>query len=90
MLSIAQQMLQDSRTKVELLRMQIIKVSQARNGGSGGAGGTFLCRKAPLNAVLPPGANVAPSARSDREADGSSGAAGDRTKAPHEDRVCCG
>ncbi|KAK2819401.1 hypothetical protein Q5P01_024962 [Channa striata] len=32
MLSTAQQMLQDSRTKIELLRMQIIKVSQARNG----------------------------------------------------------
>lgn len=54
MLSIAQQMLQDSRTKVELLRMQIIKVSQARNGGSDGPGGTFLCHKAPLNAALPP------------------------------------
>ncbi|KAM8872393.1 serine/threonine-protein kinase N2 [Synchiropus picturatus] len=32
MLSTAQQMLQDSRTKIELLRMQIIKVSQARSG----------------------------------------------------------
>uniref|UniRef100_A0A672J1I8 protein kinase C n=1 Tax=Salarias fasciatus TaxID=181472 RepID=A0A672J1I8_SALFA len=32
MLSTAQQMLQDSRTKMELLRMQIIKVSQARDG----------------------------------------------------------
>ncbi|XP_071377264.1 serine/threonine-protein kinase N2 [Centroberyx affinis] len=32
MLSTAQQMLQDSRTKIELLRMQIIKVSQAREG----------------------------------------------------------
>ncbi|XP_026153765.1 serine/threonine-protein kinase N2 isoform X2 [Mastacembelus armatus] len=32
MLSTAQQMLQDSRTKIELLRMQIIKVSQARDG----------------------------------------------------------
>ncbi|KAF3702457.1 Serine/threonine-protein kinase N2 [Channa argus] len=31
MLSTAQQMLQDSRTKIELLRMQIIKVSQPRN-----------------------------------------------------------
>uniref|UniRef100_A0A8C4ECV6 Protein kinase N3 n=1 Tax=Dicentrarchus labrax TaxID=13489 RepID=A0A8C4ECV6_DICLA len=31
MLSTAQQMLQDSRTKIELLRMQIIKVSQARD-----------------------------------------------------------
>lgn len=32
MLSTAQQMLQDSRTKIELLRMQIVKVSQARDG----------------------------------------------------------
>uniref|UniRef100_A0A8C6TRZ0 protein kinase C n=1 Tax=Neogobius melanostomus TaxID=47308 RepID=A0A8C6TRZ0_9GOBI len=32
MLSTAQQMLQDSRTKIELLRMQIIKVTQARDG----------------------------------------------------------
>ncbi|XP_029024483.1 serine/threonine-protein kinase N2 [Betta splendens] len=31
MLSVAQQMLQDSRTKIELLRMQIIKVSQVRH-----------------------------------------------------------
>ncbi|XP_034402713.1 serine/threonine-protein kinase N2 isoform X2 [Cyclopterus lumpus] len=32
MMTSAQQMLQDSRTKIELLRMQIIKVSQARDG----------------------------------------------------------
>lgn len=32
MLSTAQQMLQDSRTKIELLRLQIIKVTQAREG----------------------------------------------------------
>ncbi|KAJ7988225.1 hypothetical protein DPEC_G00321390 [Dallia pectoralis] len=32
MLSVAQQMLQDSRTKIELLRMQIVKVTQARDG----------------------------------------------------------
>uniref|UniRef100_A0A4W5LYH8 protein kinase C n=1 Tax=Hucho hucho TaxID=62062 RepID=A0A4W5LYH8_9TELE len=32
MLSTAQQMLQDSRTKIELLRMQIVKVTQAREG----------------------------------------------------------
>uniref|UniRef100_A0A671Y8Z5 protein kinase C n=1 Tax=Sparus aurata TaxID=8175 RepID=A0A671Y8Z5_SPAAU len=32
MLSTAQQMFQDSRTKIELLRMQIVKVSQARDG----------------------------------------------------------
>lgn len=37
MLAAAQQMLQDSRTKMELLRMQIIKVSQAR-GGDGSIG----------------------------------------------------
>uniref|UniRef100_A0AAQ4R4X8 protein kinase C n=1 Tax=Gasterosteus aculeatus aculeatus TaxID=481459 RepID=A0AAQ4R4X8_GASAC len=30
----AQQMIQDSRTKIELLRMQIIKVSQARDGSN--------------------------------------------------------
>ncbi|XP_062290197.1 serine/threonine-protein kinase N2 [Scomber scombrus] len=32
MLSTAQQMVQDSRTKIELLRMQIIKVSQVKDG----------------------------------------------------------
>uniref|UniRef100_A0A671QZP5 protein kinase C n=1 Tax=Sinocyclocheilus anshuiensis TaxID=1608454 RepID=A0A671QZP5_9TELE len=32
MLSTAQQMLQDSKTKTELLRMQIVKVTQAREG----------------------------------------------------------
>uniref|UniRef100_A0A673J5V5 protein kinase C n=1 Tax=Sinocyclocheilus rhinocerous TaxID=307959 RepID=A0A673J5V5_9TELE len=32
MLSTAQQMLQDSKTKIELLRMQIVKVTQARDG----------------------------------------------------------
>lgn len=39
MLSTAQQMLQDSRTKIELLRMQIIKVSQARDGERDGSHG---------------------------------------------------
>uniref|UniRef100_A0A8C7ZLQ4 protein kinase C n=1 Tax=Oryzias sinensis TaxID=183150 RepID=A0A8C7ZLQ4_9TELE len=39
MLSAAQQMLQDSRTKIELLRMQIVKVSQARDGDSEGTPG---------------------------------------------------
>ncbi|XP_023193943.1 serine/threonine-protein kinase N2-like isoform X2 [Xiphophorus maculatus] len=34
MLATAQQMLQDSRTKIELLRMQIVKVGQARDEGS--------------------------------------------------------
>lgn len=43
MLSIAQQMLQESRTKIELLRMQIIKVSQSRNGESEDGDGTFCC-----------------------------------------------
>uniref|UniRef100_A0A673JAS1 protein kinase C n=1 Tax=Sinocyclocheilus rhinocerous TaxID=307959 RepID=A0A673JAS1_9TELE len=35
MLSTAQQMLQDSKTKIELLRMQIVKVTQARDGDTG-------------------------------------------------------
>lgn len=37
MLSTAQQMLQDSRTKIELLRMQIIKVTQAKDGERDGS-----------------------------------------------------
>lgn len=37
MLSTAQQMLQDSRSKIELIRLQIIKVTQA--GGGGGISG---------------------------------------------------
>lgn len=36
MLSTAQQMLQDSRSKIELIRLQIIKVTQA--GSSDGSG----------------------------------------------------
>lgn len=36
MLSTAQQMLQDSRSKIELIRLQIIKVTQAGSGGGGG------------------------------------------------------
>ncbi|XP_078127980.1 serine/threonine-protein kinase N2 isoform X2 [Sander vitreus] len=39
MVTTAQQMLQDSRTKIELLRMQIIKVSQARDGEQDGLQG---------------------------------------------------
>ncbi|XP_074527397.1 serine/threonine-protein kinase N2-like isoform X2 [Halichoeres trimaculatus] len=39
MLSTAQQMLQDSRSKIELIRMQIIKVAQAGSSGGGGGGG---------------------------------------------------
>lgn len=38
MLSTAQQMLQDSRSKIELIRLQIIKVTQA--GSSDGSGVT--------------------------------------------------
>ncbi|XP_010778126.1 serine/threonine-protein kinase N1-like, partial [Notothenia coriiceps] len=38
MVTTAQQMLQDSRTKIELLRMQIVKVSQARDGVDGALG----------------------------------------------------
>ncbi|XP_045891961.1 serine/threonine-protein kinase N2-like [Micropterus dolomieu] len=39
MLSTAQQMLQDSRSKIELIRLQIIKVTQAGSSGGGGIGG---------------------------------------------------
>ncbi|XP_034397796.1 serine/threonine-protein kinase N2-like [Cyclopterus lumpus] len=38
MLSTAQQMLQDSRSKIELIRLQIIKVTQAGSGSDGGDG----------------------------------------------------
>lgn len=42
MLSTAQQMLQDSRSKIELIRLQIIKVTQAGSGGGeGGEGGSI-------------------------------------------------
>lgn len=40
MLSTAQQMLQDSRSKIELIRLQIIKVTQA-GSGEGGEGGSI-------------------------------------------------
>lgn len=43
MLSTAQQMLQDSRTKIELLRMQIIKVSQAQEEERDGSNGKHIC-----------------------------------------------
>lgn len=36
MLSTAQQMLQDSRSKIELIRLQIIKVAQAGSSSSSG------------------------------------------------------
>lgn len=39
MLSTAQQMLQDSRTKIELLRMQIIKINQAKDEEQDGTHG---------------------------------------------------
>ncbi|XP_042278538.1 serine/threonine-protein kinase N2-like isoform X2 [Thunnus maccoyii] len=39
MLSTAQQMLQDSRSKIELIRLQIIKVTQAGSSSSSGGGG---------------------------------------------------
>ncbi|XP_053182228.1 serine/threonine-protein kinase N2-like [Scomber japonicus] len=39
MLSTAQQMLQDSRSKIELIRLQIIKVTQAGSSSGGGGGG---------------------------------------------------
>lgn len=54
MLSIAQQMLQDSRTKIELLRMQIIKVGQARNGESEGADGTCAAHMRRPHACISP------------------------------------
>ncbi|XP_031726418.1 serine/threonine-protein kinase N2-like isoform X2 [Anarrhichthys ocellatus] len=42
MLSTAQQMLQDSRSKIELIRLQIIKVTQAgSSSSSSGVGGSF-------------------------------------------------
>lgn len=39
MLSTAQQMLQDSRSKIELIRLQIIKVAQAGSSSSSGVDG---------------------------------------------------
>lgn len=48
MLSTAQQMLQDSRTKIELLRMQIIKVTQARDGERDGSVGHAVDMISPL------------------------------------------
>lgn len=48
MLSSAQQMLQDSRTKIELLRMQIIKVTQTRDGERDGSIGHAVDIISPL------------------------------------------
>ncbi|XP_073321815.1 serine/threonine-protein kinase N2-like [Pagrus major] len=46
MLSTAQQMLQDSRSKIELIRLQIIKVTQAgSSSGGGGIGGDGGCNQ---------------------------------------------
>lgn len=42
MLSTAQQMLQDSRSKIELIRLQIIKVTQAGSSGSSGDGNNHI------------------------------------------------
>lgn len=39
MLSTAQQMLQDSRSKIELIRLQIIKVAQAGSSSSSSSSG---------------------------------------------------
>lgn len=50
MLSTAQQMSQDSRTKIELLRMQIVKIGQVKNGELDGPPGkphhTCTCKSA--------------------------------------------
>ncbi|XP_076614145.1 serine/threonine-protein kinase N2 isoform X1 [Chaetodon auriga] len=48
MLSTAQQMWQDSRTKIELLRMQIVKVSQARDEERDGSHGQPVEMISPL------------------------------------------
>ncbi|KAF7650615.1 hypothetical protein LDENG_00123080 [Lucifuga dentata] len=48
LLSTAQQMLQDSRTKIELLRMQIIKVSQAKEGEQDATDGHPVGTMSPL------------------------------------------
>ncbi|XP_062268984.1 serine/threonine-protein kinase N2 isoform X2 [Platichthys flesus] len=48
MLSTAQQMLQDSRTKIELLRMQIVKVSQARDDERDGTHGPAVELTSPV------------------------------------------
>ncbi|XP_023253640.1 serine/threonine-protein kinase N2-like isoform X1 [Seriola lalandi dorsalis] len=49
MLSTAQQMLQDSRTKIELLRMQIVKVSQARDEEQDGTHGQTVEMISPMD-----------------------------------------
>ena len=53
MLSTAQQMLQDSRTKIELLRMQIVKVSQARDDERDGTHGKQQQVSQCVDSVLP-------------------------------------
>lgn len=42
MLSAAQQMLQDSRTKIELLRMQMVKINQVKGDELDGSHGTSV------------------------------------------------
>ncbi|KAM4615816.1 serine/threonine-protein kinase N2-like [Polymixia lowei] len=49
MLSTAQQMLQDSRSKIELIRLQIIKVTQAGGGGDGGSNWPSPVAASPLD-----------------------------------------
>ncbi|KAG7235542.1 hypothetical protein INR49_002588 [Caranx melampygus] len=53
MLSTAQQMLQDSRTKIELLRMQIIKINQVKDEEQDGTHGQTL------DMISPPDVRVA-------------------------------
>nr|XP_046241830.1 serine/threonine-protein kinase N2-like [Scatophagus argus] len=55
MLSTAQQMLQDSRSKIELIRLQIIKVTQAgsSSGDGGGNQDSFICGGISPDAVRP-------------------------------------
>ncbi|XP_047237425.1 serine/threonine-protein kinase N2-like isoform X1 [Girardinichthys multiradiatus] len=51
MLSTAQQMLQDSRSKIELIRLQIIKVTQAGGGGGEGGGNQNISAHGEISAV---------------------------------------
>nr|XP_015222667.1 PREDICTED: serine/threonine-protein kinase N3 [Lepisosteus oculatus]XP_015222668.1 PREDICTED: serine/threonine-protein kinase N3 [Lepisosteus oculatus] len=53
MLSTAQQMLQDSRTKIELIRMQIVKVAQAGEGDGEGFDSEAERKGRPLDTISP-------------------------------------